>query len=141
MAVLRWASDGSPSILRGSAHPLVDLRSWLILIITVKQHQFLGFWRIAAQSNTETRGEIACCPSDRQDNMIQQLAASTSTTSGAGALLTGTPIHLTSADLFNSFSQTPELVDERRGYMTQLVLEDICHLHATLLTDDQQLGE
>ena len=42
---------------------------------------------------------------------------------------------------FISFSQTPELVDERRKYMTQFVLGDICHLHATLLTDDQQAAE
>ena len=42
---------------------------------------------------------------------------------------------------FISFSQTPELVDERRRYRTPFVLEGICHLHAALLTDDQQSGE
>ena len=42
---------------------------------------------------------------------------------------------------FTSFSQKPELVDERRRYITQFVLEDISHLHATLLADDQQAAE
>ena len=58
----------------GSPHPLVVLRSWRILIIAVKQHQLLGFWMIMAQSNTDARGKIACCPSDRPENMVQQLA-------------------------------------------------------------------
>ena len=38
---------------------------------------------------------------------------------------------------FISFSQRHELVGERRRF----VLEEICHLHVTLLTDDQQSGE
>ena len=70
MGVGCWASDGSPSIL----FRLVDLRSWFILVIAVKQHQFFCFWPITAQSDTEAQGKIACCPSDRPDNMVQQLA-------------------------------------------------------------------
>ena len=58
----------------GSPHPLVVLRIWLILIIAVKQHQFLGLWRITAKSNTEARDKIFYCPSDRPDNMVQLLA-------------------------------------------------------------------
>ena len=52
-------------------------------------------------------------------------------------LLSGDPKTL-NEHCFYSFSQTPEHVDARWRYMTQFVLEDICHLHATLLTDDQQ---
>ena len=61
----------------GSPHPLVELRSWLILIIAVKQHQFWGFRRITAQSNSNIQalGKIACCPSDRPDNMVHETTA------------------------------------------------------------------
>ena len=44
-----------------------------ILILAVKQHTLLGFWRITFQSSTEAQGKIAYCPSDRPDNMIQPL--------------------------------------------------------------------
>ena len=140
MEVVRWASDGSHSILlRLASSSRVPCMSWLIPIIAVKQHQCMSFWRITPQSNTEARGKITCCPSDRTDNMVQQLAGVDQNPLGAGALLTRTPRHLTS--MFISFSQTPELVDERPRYRTPLVQDDICHLHATLLLDDQQSGE
>ena len=101
-SVWEWCAGRQMEVFRscpGSPHPLVVLRSWLIIIIAVKQHQFWGFWRVTAQSNTEARGKIACCPSNRLHNMYNIWLASTSTTSGAGALLTGTPIHLTSTVL------------------------------------------
>ena len=90
---VRWKSfDPAPA-------RLVVFRSWLIIIIAVKQNQFWGFWRVTAQSNTEARGKMACCPCNRPHNMYNSWLASTSTTSGAGALLTGTPRHLTSTVL------------------------------------------
>ena len=121
-----------------SPHRLVVLRSWPIIIIAVKQHQLLGFWRITAQSNTEARGKIACCPSDRPDNMVHQLADVDQHHVRCRCAIDQDPETLYNEHCFISLSQTPKLVDERRRYMTQFVLENICHLHATLLTDDQQ---
>ena len=95
--------------------------------------------RITAQSNAEARGKIACCPSDRPDNMVQQLAGVNQHHVRCRCAIYR---HSNTLDerCFISFSQTPELVDDRRKYMTQFVLEDICHLHATLLTDDPPGG-
>ena len=124
----------------GSPHPLVVLHSWLILIIAVKQHQCLGFWRITAQSNTEAQGKIACCPSDMPDNMVQLLAGIDQHHVRCRCAIDRDPKTL-DEHCFISFSQTPELVVERRRYRTRFVLEDICHLHDTLLTDDKQSGE
>ena len=138
-----WCVGHQMEVLRscpGLHHPLVVLRSWLILIIAVKQHQLLGFWRITAQSNTDTRGKIACCPSDRPDNMVQQLAGVDQHHVMCRWAIDRDPNTL-DEHCFISFSHTPELVDERRRYRTPFVLEDICRLHATLLTDDQQSGE
>ena len=140
MGVVCLASDGGPSILPRLALSSCVLRSWLILIIAVKQHQCLGFCRITAQSSTEARGKIACCPSDRPDNMVQQLAGVNQHHVSCGCAI-DRPSKTLDERCFTSFSQTPELVDERRKCMTQFVLEDICHLHATLLTDDQQEAE
>ena len=126
----------------GSPHPLVGRRSWLlILIIAVKQHQFLGFWMITTQSNTDVQGKIRrspAVPAIGQATWYNSWLSSTSTTSGAGTLLTGTRRDPKTLDehCFISFSQTHELVGERRRYRTQFVLEDICHLHVTLLTDN-----
>ena len=124
----------------GSPHPLAGLRSWFILVIAVKQHQFFGFWPITAQSDTEAQGKIACCPSDRPDNMVLELAGVDQHHVRCRCAIDRDPKTL-NKHCFISFSQTPKLVDERRKYMTQFVLEDICHLHATLLTDDQQSGK
>ncbi len=68
-----WCVGRQMEVLKscpGSPHPLAIRRSWLILVIAVKQHQFLGFWKITAQSNTEAQCNFACYP----DNMVQQLA-------------------------------------------------------------------
>ena len=136
MGVVCLASDGGPSILPRLALSSCVLRSWLILIIAVKQHQCLGLCRITAQSSTEARGKIACCPRDRPDNMVQQLAGVNQHHVSCGCAI-DRPSKTLDERCFISFSQTPELVDERRKCMNQFVLEDICHLHATLLTDDQ----
>ena len=126
----------------GSPHPLVDLRNWFILVIAVKQHQL--FWLLAdnysSNLTSKTHGKIACCPSDKPDNMVQQLAGVDQHHVRCMCAIDRDPKTL-DEHCFISFSQTPKLVDERRRYMTQFVLENFCHLHATLLIDDQQSGE
>ena len=120
-----WGVGRQMEVLRscsGSPHPPVVLRSWLILIIAVKQHQFLGFCRITAQPNTEAQGKIACRSSERPDNMVQQLAGVDQHHVRCTCAIDRDPKTL-DGHCCISFSQTPELVDERRRYRTQFVLE------------------
>ena len=137
MGVGCWASYGSPSILfrlasssRGPSQLVHPRNSGQTAPV------FFIFWPISAQSDTEAQGKIACCPSDRPDNMVQQLAGVDQHHVRCRCAIDRDPKTL-DEHCFISFSQTPKLVDERRRYMTQFVLEDICHLRATLLTDDQ----
>ena len=77
----------------------------------------LGFWRISAQSNTEAQCKIVCCPATCQTTSYNSWLASTSNTSGAGALLTGTPRHLTRTRLSTFLKHPPP--PPRPRYMTQ----------------------
>ena len=146
MGVVCWASDGSPSILPRLASSSRGPSQLAHHHNSGQTAPVFGFWKITAQSNTEAQGKIRrlpAVPAIGQTTWYNSWLASTSTTSGAGTLLSGTRRDPKTLDehCFISFSHTHELVGERRRYMIQFVLEDICHLHVTLLTDDQQSGE
>ena len=113
-----------------SPHPDVVIRSWLILTIVVKQHQFLGFRMTTAKSNIEAQGKIACCPSDRPDNMVQQLAGVDKHDVRCMCAIDRDPKTL-DVHCLSHFLKLPN--SSMRDGSTGLcfVLEDKCHLHAS----------
>ena len=127
MGVVCWVSDGSPSILPRLASSSRGPSQLAHHHNGGQTAPVLGFWRVTAQSNTEVRGKIACCPKNRPNNMVQQLAGVDQHHVRCRCAIYRDPKTL-DEHCFICFSQTPELVDERRRYRTQFILEDICHL-------------